>query len=297
METAAFIPALTTMDWNEEWKSLQEFRGRADDASYWDKRSASFTTKDAPNPYVERFLELAGIHEGETVFDMGCGTGAIAIPLAQRGHKVVAADFSQGMLDTMRSNMELAGVSSVFPKLMSWEEDWEAHGVREGMVDVCIASRSIATMDLEDALLRLHKTARRRVCLTVTTGSSPRIDESFLRELGIEDACHRDYLYVVNILAANGIKPQLAYIESSRKDTFEDEQDAYRTFARMVDDATRGNEPARIEALGGLSEWLGAHLVENENAGRLDRKGIPEGPLRLDRPRKISWAFVSWDKR
>lgn len=296
MEANGFTPLLTTTDWNDEWKSLQRFRGRADDASYWNKRSASFTTKDAPNPYVDRFLDLAGIREGETVFDMGCGTGAIAIPLAQRGHKVVAADFSQGMLDVLASNMDAAGVSSVFPKLMSWEEDWEAHGVREGMVDVCVASRSIATEDLEDALLRLHKVARRRVCLTVTTGSSPRIDESFLRELGIEDACHRDYLYVVNILASNGIKPQLSYIESRRKDTFESEAEAFETFGRMVDDATRGNEQARQDAHRKLSEWLPSHLVENENAGRPDRKGIPEGPLRLDRPRTVSWAFVSWDK-
>lgn len=296
MDANGFVPALTTTDWNEEWKELQRFRGHADDSSYWDKRSASFTTKDAPNPYVERFLDLAGVREGETVFDMGCGTGAIAIPLAQRGHKVVAADFSQGMLDVLRSNMEQAGVAGVFPKLMSWEEDWEAHGVREGMVDVCVASRSIATDDLEDALLRLDKVARRRVCLTVTTGSSPRIDESFLRELGIDDACHRDYLYVVNILASHGIKPQLSYIQSSRKDTFDDEQEAFETFGRMVDDATRGDERSRQEARRNLEGWLPKHLVANENAGKPDRKGIPEGPLRLDRPRMVDWAFVSWDK-
>ncbi|MFR8830663.1 MAG: methyltransferase domain-containing protein, partial [Eggerthella lenta] len=94
----SFVNPLTARDWNEEWKRLQQARRRFDDASYWDKRSATFTTKDAPNPYVERFLELAGIREGETVFDMGCGTGALSVPLGKRGHKVVAADFSQGML-------------------------------------------------------------------------------------------------------------------------------------------------------------------------------------------------------
>lgn len=87
----SFVNPLTARDWNEEWKRLQQARRRFDDASYWDKRSATFTTKDAPNPYVERFLELAGIREGETVFDMGCGTGALSVPLGKRGHKVVAA--------------------------------------------------------------------------------------------------------------------------------------------------------------------------------------------------------------
>ena len=51
----AFTPLLTTHDWNEEWKELQKARRAADDASHWDKRAATFGSKDAPNPYVERF--------------------------------------------------------------------------------------------------------------------------------------------------------------------------------------------------------------------------------------------------
>ena len=162
-----FTPLLTATDWNEEWKELQKVRRHADDAAFWDKRSATFTTKDAPNLYVEKFLEYAEIRPGETVFDMGCGTGALAVPLGEAGHKVVAADFSQGMLDQMQARLDAAGVRTVFPKLMSWEDDWPAFGVREGMTDVAVASRSIATADLRDALLRLTEVARRRVCITL----------------------------------------------------------------------------------------------------------------------------------
>ena len=145
----SFVNPLTARDWNEEWKRLQQARRRFDDASYWDKRSATFTTKDAPNPYVERFLELAGIREGETVFDMGCGTGALSVPLGKRGHKVVAADFSQGMLGQLREALDREGVRTVFPKQMSWEGDWAACGVGPESADVCVASRSIAVADLE----------------------------------------------------------------------------------------------------------------------------------------------------
>ena len=226
-----FTPLLTTTDWNEEWKELQKVRRHADDAAFWDKRSATFTTKDAPNLYVEKFLGYADIRPGETVFDMGCGTGALAVPLGEAGHKVVAADFSQGMLDQMQARLNEAGVRTVFPKLMSWEDDWPAFGVREGMTDVAVASRSIATADLRDALLRLTEVARRRVCITLATGSSPRVDERILAAVGLPAVLGRDYLYAFNILAAEGIRAEVRYIDSTRDDTFASPEDAYEKLA------------------------------------------------------------------
>ena len=223
----SFVNPLTARDWNEEWKRLQQARRRFDDASYWDKRSATFTTKDAPNPYVERFLELAGIRDGETVFDMGCGTGALSVPLGKRGHKVVAADFSQGMLGQLREALEREGVRTVFPKQMSWADDWPSLGVRPGMVDVALASRSVATADLRDSLLRLTDVARRRVCVTLATGSSPRTDERILNAMGLSSVLGRDYLYAFNILANEGLRPEVSYIDSERTDTFDSLDDAY----------------------------------------------------------------------
>lgn len=293
-----FVPQLTTRDWNDEWKQLQQARRRFDDASYWDKRAATFTTKDAPNPYVERFLELAGIREGETVFDMGCGTGALSVPLGKRGIKVVAADFSQGMLDQMRATLDAEGVRTVFPKRMSWSDDWPAHGVRPGMVDVALASRSVATADLRDALLRLTDVARRRACVTLATGSSPRTDERILNAIGLSSVLGRDHLYAFNILANEGLRPEVAYIDSERTDTFDSLDDAFGVFSRMVDDATAAfiDAEERAAAIARLRTWLEENLVENERAGMPDKKGLPEKPLRLRVPRTVTWAFIAWNK-
>lgn len=294
-----FTPLLTSMDWNEEWKELQKVRRHADDAAFWDKRSATFTTKDAPNLYVEKFLEYAGIRPGETVFDMGCGTGALAVPLGEAGHKVVAADFSQGMLDQMQSRLDEAGVRTVFPKLMSWEDDWPAFSVREGMTDVAVASRSIATADLRDALLRLTEVARRRVCITLATGSSPRVDERILAAVGLPAVLGRDYLYAFNILAAEGIRAEVRYIDSTRDDTFASPEDAYEKLAAMIDDssAVRASDTERQRARANLREWLTANLVPNESAGAPDRKGIPQLAWRLAEPRTVTWAFLAWNAR
>lgn len=292
-----FTPLLTATDWNEEWKELQKVRRHADDAAFWDKRSATFTTKDAPNLYVEKFLEYAEIRPGETVFDMGCGTGALAVPFGEAAHKVVAADFSQGMLDQMQARLDAAGVRTVFPKLMSWEDDWPAFGVREGMTDVAIASRSIATADLRDALLRLTEVARRRVCITLATGSSPRVDERILAAVGLPSVLGRDYLYAFNILANEGIKAEVRYIDSTRDDTFATPEDAYEKLIAMIDDsaAVRASDEEREQARANLREWLAANLVPNETAGAPDRKGVPQLAWRLAEPRTVTWAFLAWN--
>lgn len=291
-------PLLGHTDWNEEWMSLQARRRKPDDPAYWNGRAHDFPADTKVGPYAQRFVELARIKPGETIFDMGCGTGAIALPLGLAGHKVVAADFSQSMLDRMSSVMEQANVRTVFPKLLSWDEDWVAKGVREGMVDVCVASRSIATANLRDSLLRLTEVARRRVCVTLTTGSSPRTDEVIMAELGLEDALCRDYLYAINILAAEGLLPQVDYIRSQRFDTYGSSEEAAAHLRRMIDGAAGAieNEAQRQAAYARLDAWLADNLIENDQAGQPDGHGKTQKSLRLAKPRVITWAFIAWDK-
>ncbi len=291
-------PLLTSTDWGQEWKTLQAYRRKPDDPTYWNSRAHDFPADAKVSPYATRFLELADIKPNETVFDMGCGTGALALPLGLAGHKVVAADFSQNMLDRMMEVMEHVGVRTVFPKLMSWDEDWAAKGVREGMVDVCVASRSIATADMRDSLLRLTEVARRRVCVTLTTGSSPRTDERIMAELGLSDELCRDYLYAINILAAEGLLPQVNYIRSTRFDTFANKEEAASSLTRMINSVASSPEAEsrRKRAIEHLDAWLADNLIVNENEGEPDAHGRPQKAYRLAKPRVITWAFIAWDK-
>lgn len=294
---APFVPALTTTDWNAEWIELQKARRAADSAEHWDERSKTFKQADTPSPYVEAFLEFAGVRPGESVLDMGCGTGALAIPLGGMHHPVVAADFSRGMLDRVIEDCERLGIDCVRTELMSWSDDWAAHGVGPNSVDVALASRSIATADLGDSLARLTDAARRRCGITLPTGSSPRIDERIMSAIGLQRFLGRDYLYAFMILSNRGYKPEVRYIPSERLDTFSSEAEALEKLSKMVDEAcgTVASDAERKRALENLHAWLPENLVENAQAGKPDGRGGVQGPLRLRHARLTTWAFIGWD--
>lgn len=73
------------------------------DISYSDPRLAA--VYDALNPAgadTAFYLDMAG-SEPKVILDMGCGTGALAVELARRGHRVTGADPAAGMMAVARS--------------------------------------------------------------------------------------------------------------------------------------------------------------------------------------------------
>lgn len=286
--SAPATPTLITTDWNEEWKALQKARRNPDDPRFWDQRAKHFRPRET-HPYARAFIELAALEPGERVLDMGCGGGTLAIPLARGGHPVVACDFSSAMLDALAEGCAYYQVEHlVEPHLLAWDEDWERAGIAPRSVDVAFASRSIATADLEAALVKLDRTARRRCCITLVTGASPRVDTTVMAAIGASVTESRDYIYAFNILVGLGRYPEVRYIASPRRDTFDSLEDGIADFARMLE----GGNEGRIDE---LAAYLSAHMVENPHAGEPGEKGRPQGRYTLDHNRIVRWAFIAWE--
>lgn len=267
------------IDWAQAWIDAQQDRRPAESSEFWDNRAPNFAKIAGSSPYAEKFLKLSGIDEGETVFDMGCGSGTLALPLAREGHHVYAADFSPVMIDLMMQQAKLEGIEDfIHPIELSWDEGW-SH-IQAPVCDYAFASRSIATADMRAALRKLESVARKRACITLTTGLSPRADEVLLQAIGRELPKYPDCVFAFNILWSMGRQPSIEYIRSSRKSEFMSFEEAIDQTCEIFDATT--TERTR------LIEYAAEHLHETQAE---DGAKVWE----FDHTRVTSWAFISWD--
>ena len=66
--------------------------------------TAAFTT-----PVAAHLVKFAEVKPGETVLDVGTGTGVVAITAARAGASVTGLDLTPALLDVARENARVAG--------------------------------------------------------------------------------------------------------------------------------------------------------------------------------------------
>jgi len=261
-------------DWNQVWKEMRAGRTTVKrGAASWDKRSSSTRTLIRDDAYARDFFRIMRPQPEWTVFDMGCGPGTLALPLAPLVTHITAADFAKGMLDIVTEECTVRGIKNVTVKKLSWEDDWQESGI--GKYDVVIASRSLVTDDLKEAIIKLDNAARQKVFIVTIVGDGP-YDRKVFEALGRPLNPGPDYICSFNVLYQMGIHTRVDYIEQYGRG-YESPEEAFGSMRWMVGDMT-AEETVKLKA------FVDQHLV------------FDQGQWMTDYERKSLWAVLWWSK-
>lgn len=88
--------------------SLAEFKSRQREMWSSFAPTATFTT-----PTAAHLVDFAAVQPEESVLDVGCGTGVVAITAARRGARVSGLDLTPELLEHARANEEIAGCGEI----------------------------------------------------------------------------------------------------------------------------------------------------------------------------------------
>lgn len=276
----AGLPRLEAIDFGAMYRrEMREQRLVPKPPSAWDGRAASYGggrpaagggmgggQSASAGGYVQAFLARLHLRPGDTVLDVGCGPGTLALPLAPQVREVLALDNSAGMLAELRRRAALQGIANVHTLLRAWEDDWSDLPV----TDIAIASRSTLVDDLEAALHKLAAHARRQVCLSYPVGGSF-VDPAILDVAGVQLPRVPDHFLLLGMLQRMGIVPTVELLQTGSR--LADCPD-FDTFASRLAWSTGVLDDAALQR---LQAWWEAD---------------PERAARGGRP--MRWALVHW---
>jgi len=91
--------------WNKEERVNKVVLEMLLKADGFDSPTGSISVEDW-NIYVNKISKKAGIKELDSIFDVGCGSGAFLYPLYLKNHKVGGVDYSSVLIDLARAIMK-----------------------------------------------------------------------------------------------------------------------------------------------------------------------------------------------
>lgn len=280
---------MENFDWNKLWKDNYLEPEKTENIEFWDNFAPRFRKdpKDGKqDPYVELFYEYSEFQPGDTIFDMGCGSGTLSIPFALKGHDVYAADFSGEMLKYLMLGAEDFGVADrIHPIQLNWNEDWSKRDLP--VCDVAISSRSFIVNDLTQGIKNLESVAKRRVCIGAWDTPRPNYDRFLAREIGYERPGYGCYFYVINELIDRDVVPDMKFIKTEfRCTSFSSKEHAIAGFEKSMDYGLPGG--LTEEQHEKMLRYIDEHLIPFEKKGKT--------MFKLDHQEISTIAHISWNK-
>jgi SAM-dependent methyltransferase len=275
-----------TIDWNALWQEetkQSHWENTMAQKELWDRRADSFDkrinrVKDGgprdKDDYISKMLDRIEVKSGWTVLDIGCGPGTLAIPLAKKAKSVTALDISTEMLKRLKMNAEKIGLNNILYLNSSWQDAFTDGKL--GSHDVVVASRSLMSGDMKDALSHVNLIARHSVYVTFPIVHLP-FDFEVYKAIGRGTKKHPPFIYIYNMLFQMGIQANVEILFSKVKVQFPSVEEAMNDLQWRTDPFTPDEKVK-------LREFLEKKFEEQKDSPVFTHEG------------KSQWALLWWRK-
>ena len=263
-----------------------------DSKDYWNKRAATFT-RYATEDYELWLMNLLSPAMGETILDMGCATGTLALPLARAGHHVHACDFAEAMLTILdqRATAENLPITS---HLLAWDEDWSRAGLGENSVDCAFASRSLMSDHTLSRISKLDATARVRAAVVVPNSLPPSSDPRLLTYLGRKAKRPSTVPEVLRALRYLGRIPVTATTNTYRPMRFNSFDEARADLRRLARPEPFTAREQRLFDAYARDHFIEVPAVQPASGLSNDHSDSPQTQWVLNYPLPVVWTFIGW---
>ncbi|MFT5697272.1 MAG: SAM-dependent methyltransferase [Desulforhopalus sp.] len=239
----------------------------------WDNKAQSFSGRTKDSDYVDLFIQELPLEPSFSVLDIGSGPGTLALPLAKQVRKVTAIDFSSGMLEVLNEHAKEAKVKNINTIQCSWEDNWQEKGIPPH--DIAIASRSVGVEELEPALEKINRYAKKYVFISDRIGATP-FEAGAFHAIGRSFDTGPDYIYTLNILYKMGIYPNITVLKPNPISIYPSIDDALASYRWMFQNLSVSEERD-------LLTYIEHNIVETTKSSITVRRNSP-----------VQWALIWW---
>ncbi|MBT9148987.1 MAG: class I SAM-dependent methyltransferase [Dehalococcoidia bacterium] len=251
------------MTWADEWRKLVL-------GSSLRKGGDPFTSREFVEWY-DRQLEHNGypgilldkvrshLNKGSTVLDIGAGTGAFAIPLAQLVKEVMVVEPSPQMLARLGSKMNnLTNIHLI-------NQRWEDVNIEEvGIHDMIIAAHSLYDIiDIETILKKMISAAKKHLYIIMGVGRSDfyaDIWQHFKEEYHPPPS----FIYAYNVLYEMGILADVEIVQTPRSQVYSGIGQAVKHWTARLDLPSEKEDQLRAFLRNRLKEREGLLYFEEK---------------------------------
>lgn len=264
------------IDWAKEWERRSlERNPEGEPADRWNSRAQGYSRRAWGSSFTKKILPLLDFQKNQTVLDMGCGEGAVTIPLSQLVQSVIAVDYSSAMIELLKKNIKQFNRSNIYPVTGSWTDDWQTLGLKT--VDRVLASRSFQVSDLRFAVEQMNQYATERIDVILLAGES-RGASLARKAVGRSDPPAPDYIYLVNHLYSMDIQAEVRFLPPESGFTHRSIEEAFQWMKLGLGETTREEDER-------LMSFIQKHIKQREGLYGFE----PDG--------RNAWAIVSWKPR